>query len=231
MCDAVPELGNLRVVKFPGEASERAARSLLDAGPATVAELAARLECTSAAARKSIQALERAGLVSSSDRAPFGPAPATRRGRPAQVFSLTAAGRTACAEGYDELALDALAFVEETIGPDAVREFAARRARTIVADAALEVGPVDTVEKLARTLSRAGFAAEISGQHGNAVQLCQHSCPVSDAAMRFPVICEAETQVISEVLGVHVTRLATIAHGDGVCTAIVPLPAAEGRSA
>ena len=37
-------------------------------------------------------------------------------------------------------------------------------------------------------------------------------------------IPEAETAAISRVLGRHVQRLATIAHGDGVCTTCIPAP-------
>ena len=38
----------------------------------------------------------------------------------------------------------------------------------------------------------------------------------------FPQLCEAETEVFSRLVGVHVQRLATIAHGDGVCTTHIP---------
>jgi len=47
---------------------------------------------------------------------------------------------------------------------------------------------------------------------------------VAHAAARFPQLCEAETEVFSHLLGTHVQRLATIAHGDGVCTTFVPAP-------
>ncbi len=53
-------------------------------------------------------------------------------------------------------------------------------------------------------------------------QLCQHHCPVAHVAERFPQLCEAETEVFSRLLGKHVQRLATIAHGDGVCTTHIP---------
>jgi len=33
---------------------------------------------------------------------------------------------------------------------------------------------------------------------------------------------EAETEALSRLLGTHVQRLATIAHGDGVCTTFIP---------
>ncbi|MFC7467508.1 hypothetical protein ACFQVA_07740 [Actinomadura keratinilytica] len=41
-------------------------------------------------------------------------------------------------------------------------------------------------------------------------------------AEQFPQLCEAETEVFSQLLGTHVQRLATIAHGDGVCTTFIP---------
>ena len=53
-------------------------------------------------------------------------------------------------------------------------------------------------------------------------QLCQQHCPVSHVAHEFPELCEAETEAISRALGTHVARLATIAHGDGVCTTCIP---------
>jgi predicted ArsR family transcriptional regulator len=41
-------------------------------------------------------------------------------------------------------------------------------------------------------------------------------------ASEFPQLCEAETELFSKLLGTHVQRLATIAHGDGVCTTFIP---------
>jgi predicted ArsR family transcriptional regulator len=45
---------------------------------------------------------------------------------------------------------------------------------------------------------------------------------VAHVAEEFPELCEAETEVFARLLGTHVQRLATIAHGDGVCTTHVP---------
>jgi len=45
---------------------------------------------------------------------------------------------------------------------------------------------------------------------------------VAHVAEQFPQLCEAETQAFARLLGTHVQRLATIAHGDGVCTTFVP---------
>ena len=43
-------------------------------------------------------------------------------------------------------------------------------------------------------------------------------------AAEFPQLCEAETAVIGRLVGTHVQRLATIAHGDGICTTHIPGP-------
>ena len=48
-------------------------------------------------------------------------------------------------------------------------------------------------------------------------------------AAEFPQLCEAETAVIGRLVGTHVQRLATIAHGDGICTTHIPGPAAAGE--
>jgi predicted ArsR family transcriptional regulator len=86
------------------------------------------------------------------------------------------------------------------------------------------VEPERRAEALARALSADGYAASArsapSPQLGE--QLCQHHCPVAHVAEEFPQLCEAETEIFSELLGTHVQRLATIAHGDGVCTTFIP---------
>ena len=48
-------------------------------------------------------------------------------------------------------------------------------------------------------------------------------------AAEFPQLCEAETAVIGRLVGTHVQRLATIAHGDGICTTHIPGPLRVGE--
>ncbi|SDQ44004.1 Predicted transcriptional regulator, ArsR family [Quadrisphaera sp. DSM 44207] len=57
----------------------------------------------------------------------------------------------------------------------------------------------------------------------HAVQLCQGACPVAHVAGEFPELCRAETDAFSRLLGVHVQRLATLAHGEHACTTHVPV--------
>jgi predicted ArsR family transcriptional regulator len=79
---------------------------------------------------------------------------------------------------------------------------------------------------LADALSADGFAAS-AGTTPAGAQICQHHCPVAHVAAEFPQLCEAETAMFADLLGSHVQRLATIAHGDGVCTTHLPHPTTQ----
>ena len=146
------------------------------------------------------------------------------RGRPAKVFALTQSGREGFDKQYDDLAVQALRFVSETGGESAVRAFAQRRVAFVeerfetVAAQHPDLGPVQV---LARVFTDEGYAAGVR-ESPVGDQLCQQHCPVSSVAHEFPQLCEAETEAIASVLGRHVQRLATIAHGDGVCTTCIP---------
>lgn len=117
--------------------------------------------------------------------------------------------------------------MERTGGEQAVRDFARERADRLVST--LELDPKAPVDSLAVTLTKAGYAASVEDDNGPTVQLCQHHCPVVDAAAEFPALCEAETAALSAALGTHVLRLATLAHGDGVCTSVIPVNRVHDR--
>jgi predicted ArsR family transcriptional regulator len=80
---------------------------------------------------------------------------------------------------------------------------------------------IDRAQVLAAALTAEGYAATASAISSGG-QLCQHHCPVAHVAAEFPQLCEAETAVIGRLVGTHVQRLATIAHGDGICTTHIP---------
>ncbi|MGW5209746.1 helix-turn-helix transcriptional regulator [Streptomyces sp. NPDC004051] len=203
----------------------RVARSVLDHGPSTVSELAERLGLTQAAVRRHLDALATDGIVEARERRVYG---ARTRGRPAKVFALTDCGRDAFDQSYDKLAVDALHWIGEQGGGDeAIAAFARARIAAQAGayrEAVEAAAPEERTRALAKALSADGYAATARSapdpQQGE--QLCQHHCPVAHAAERFPQLCEAETEFFAELLGTHVQRLATIAHGDGVCTTFIP---------
>jgi predicted ArsR family transcriptional regulator len=218
-------------VKFsaaPSDARTRdaVARLVLERGPQSAAALATQLGLSPAGVRRHLDALVADGLLAGCDPRP---APNRGRGRPARVYALTDSGRAAFPHGYDDLATTALRYLRETGGDDAVSAFAEHRA-AVLADVLRpaidqDAPPATRAESLATALSANGYAATtesnpFAGTQG--VQVCQHHCPVAHVAAEFPELCEAETRAFEEVLGTYVQRLATIAHGDGVCTTHVP---------
>jgi predicted ArsR family transcriptional regulator len=217
----------------PTGAPARVARALLEGGPQTAAALAERLGLSTTAVRRHLDALEASGHVTSGERAPYGPqagrAPVRGRGRPARVYSVTASGRESFESAYDDLAVGALRFLGETGGAEALAAFSAHRVTELerrYTAATTSVAPEQRVAALVAALNADGYAASLSeGATGSTAQICQHHCPVAHVATEFPALCDAETEAFGRLLGTHVTRLATLAHGDGVCTTLVSRPA------
>ena len=179
---------------------------------------------TATAMRKHLDNLEAQGFVLSHDEAPFGPKSDSSRGRgrPAKVFALTQTGREFFEESYDEIALSALRFIENKYGREAIREFAKSRFSSLLNDAASSFRNIDD---LTQALVQKGFSASVQpSPFPNAKQLCQHNCPISHIASEYPEFCEAETEIFSKALGIHVTRISTIASGSAICTTNVPNP-------
>jgi predicted ArsR family transcriptional regulator len=199
---------------------------LLGRRAATAAQLGQALGLKPAAIRRHLDAMLADGLVTGQEQ------PAKGRGRPAKIFSLTPEGRENLGgHTYDGLAAAALRWISAAGGADAVAEFAksqVQQLETRCESAMSEAGndPLARAEALAGALTAEGYAASAS-VIASGGQLCQHHCPVAHVAAEFPQLCEAETQVIARLVGTHVQRLATIAHGDGVCTTHIPGPRAR----
>ena len=221
----------------------RVARLILELGPSTASVIGGRLGLTPAAIRRHLDNLLAEGLIETRSARTY----ASRGRGQARLFAITDAGRSAFEHAYDDLASSALRFLAAEAGPAAVEKFARhqvseleRRYGAVLAG----VAPGERVRALADALSADGYAASASaapaptpapapadaaagatamaGEAAAALaggeQLCQHHCPVAHVAEEFPQLCEAETEAFSRLLGRPVQRLATIAHGDGICT-------------
>lgn len=226
----------LRVAEAPGTAPDAAAhrgepgasdastrhkvaRSILQHGPSTAAELAGRLHLTAAAVRRHLTALEEAGHLTTREQRVYG---SRGRGRPAKVFVLTDAGRADFDMAYDELAIKALDYLADHVGPGAVVGFA-EEALAPVADRFAATEGADVADRLVEAFNDSGYVVSLlpaaSGR-----QICHYHCPVAHVAAAHPELCIAETRLISRLLGTHVQRLATIAQGDEVCCTHIPRP-------
>jgi predicted ArsR family transcriptional regulator len=212
------------------------ARLILELGPSTAATLGGRLGLTPAAVRRHLDNLIAEGMVETRTARTYGN---RGRGRPARLFVITDAGRSAFEHAYDDLATSALRFIADRLGPGAVTEFARRQVseleRRYAPAVAARADLGDRVEALAGALSADGYAASagpapaVGPPDAAGRQICQHHCPVAHVAAEFPQLCEAETEAFGRLLAAPVQRLATIAHGDGICTTHVTRARPDGR--
>ena len=219
-------------------------------GPVTARQLAERFGLTSAAVRRHLAALQADGVIAEHE-VPVGH---RGRGRPSKSFVLSASAHESLPGGYDELAVLAMEELARAGGSEAVQRLADRRVadwesalEAVVAERTAQgehVTLARRVELLAELLTSRGYATTVrpltvplpaAGARGRSrprtlvtAQLCHGHCPVLDVASGHPELCEAETRVISRIVGAPVQRLATLAQGAHACTTHIPLT--EGRT-
>ena len=200
------------------------ARLILELGPSTAATLGSRLGLTPAAIRRHLDNLISEGLIETRTARTYGN---RGRGRPAKLFVITDAGRSAFEHAYDDLATGALRFIAADAGPGGrrrVRPAAGLRARAPLRAVWPRVRFTSGCRRYAgrcpptATPRRRAARRRSAPRPAAGEQICQHHCPVAHVAAEFPQLCEAETEAFGRLLGTPVQRLATIAHGDGICT-------------
>lgn len=230
--------GGLPAAHADERTREKVLRHVLAEGPVAAVAVASALGLTATGVRRHIDALVDSGLIAATDIHPA----RKGRGRPARAYVVTPAGHMSLTSQYDDVATDALRFLAEQIGPQAITEFARRRLAVDESRyaALVQAAGSDTTaraEALARALAEDGFAATArpvdstsSPDAARGVQLCQGHCPMHHVAQEFPQFCDAETETFSRILGVHVQRLATLAGGEHVCTTYVPTIPVRARA-
>lgn len=213
-----------------GSTRERVLALIVTDGPVSAALLATDLGLTPAGVRRHLAQLETDGLIAVHESATA----TGQRGRPARHYVATNRGQSELSGAYPDLATQALRYLRDVAGEDAVEDFARRRLEELTARYAPRITADDVTgraEQLAAVLAEDGFAASVRPVAGTAtVQLCQGHCPVQHVAEEFPQLCDAEAQVFSQLLGSHVQRLATLAGGGHACTTNVPVLPAVTRT-
>ena len=220
VCMVPPDHGAERDADADARTRDRVARALLLERSVTASAISHELGLTAAAVRRHLDALVADGLASPIDTAPTG-----QRGRPARSYRLTEAGRERFPKAtkswrrrHSGSSSSGWGRTRSTRSPGRAR---ARSPTGWTRSGRHPRTATDAVALLARALDADGYATSVRPV-GTGAQLCQHHCPVAHVATAFPQLCEAETEVFARVLGRHVQRLATIAHGDGVCTTHIP---------
>ena len=223
-----------RTSKRKAEAEERTRdrvlRGVLNHGPVSAASLGELLSLTPAAVRRHLDALESSNMIEVAPIKKYG----AGAGRPARRYVIAPQGHERLGNDYLLIARSALQMLRDTVGDGALEAFASARAaemearyRPVVEAAGDNVAA--RAKALAEAMSRDGFVAtaqvteppvgrSVPEHFLASIQLCQGHCPVRDL-----VFCEQETGIISDLLGVDVRRLSTMASGAHVCTTHVPL--------
>lgn len=226
----------VRSARSTEDAAESTTRSrilnaVLESGPVSASEIAARMGLTAAAVRRHLDALERDRFI----EVTLVRRPGAGAGRPARRYVVAPEGHERLGNDYLEVAHDALRTLRELGGEEALRGFVQRhqhrienRYRPAVEAAGEDVA--DRLDALVRQMAADGYAASStmvqvgSQRRGMAsLQLCQGHCPLLELAEDHPEFCEAETRMIGSLLGVDIRRLSTLASGAHVCNTHVPL--------
>jgi predicted ArsR family transcriptional regulator len=154
------------------------------------------------------------------------------RGRPTAVWKLTDAGRQTFPRHYDELAQDAISFLEGDDGL-ALRAFLAWRNEQLAgryADSVRGATAAERTRELADALTEQGFMAEVeSGPDG--LRLCQHNCTVEHIAAEHPGVCVSEAELFERLLGTTVVRETTIVDGAVRCETHIATPGSSRHPA
>lgn len=181
-------------------------------GQMTASELSDRLGIGTVGVRQHMALLERDGMVE---------IVGLRRavGRPSHLYSLTERAQRMFPRSYDGLMMEALEFVAEQGGDDAVAFVFDRRRVQFHATYALQLAGkprAEQVETLVGILNEHGYMCEVRCEPDGSMILEQHNCPIDCAARAYPQACAKEIQLYEELLGVPLVREETIAEG-GMC--------------
>lgn len=184
-------------------ARDRVLFQLKTKGPQTAAELSRRLGITQVAVRQHLQALGAETLVESRDE---------RRhiGRPARVWSLTAAAASRFPDSHSDLTVELLSAVRATFGEDGLdrligertrRQRGAYAARLPGANAPIE----QKLDALATIRSEEGYMCEWRREADGSYVLAENHCPICAAATACQGFCRDELSMFREVLGQDVS--------------------------
>jgi predicted ArsR family transcriptional regulator len=207
--------GSDNLAPAPRPAGDRLLMLLKTRGPQTAAALGTALGITAEAARQQLGKLAAEGLVVAAAE-PRGV------GRPAWVWSLTAAGHARFPDAHAELTVQLLRTIRSELGERALdRLIAARASEAHTNYAAALAGTADLGERVARLAelrSREGYMAEWRAE-GDGYLLVENHCPICAAAAACQGFCRAELDLFQRALGedVSVERTEHIIAGDRRC--------------
>ncbi|ARQ57378.1 UNVERIFIED_ORG: putative ArsR family transcriptional regulator [Rhizobium etli] len=191
-------------------------------GPQLASAIGDALGISGEAARQQLARMAEEGLVEPVTVAAAG------RGRPRQLWHLTAAGNRRFPDGHAELTANLLATLTEQLGAAALDTvISAREAETLERyRQELETAGdlAARVECLAAIRTREGYMADSWREADGSFMLVENHCPICAAATACAGFCRSELETFRAALGAEVERSEHILAGARRCAyRITPL--------
>lgn len=183
-------------------------------GPQLAAAIGDALGISGEAARQQLSKMAEEGLVESVTVAAAG------RGRPRQLWHLTASGNRQFPDGHAELTANLLGTLVEQLGPAALDTVISAREAETLQRYRQELGNADNlasrVEALAAICTREGYMADHWQEADGSFMLVENHCPIC-AAAACSGFCRSELETFRAVLGADIERSEHILLGARRC--------------
>lgn len=184
-------------------------------GPQLAAAIGDALGISGEAARQQLSKMAEEGLVEPVTVAAAG------RGRPRQLWHLTASGNRQFPDGHAELTANLLGTLVEQLGPAALDTvISAREAETLKRyreELSQAHDLAARVEALAGIRTREGYMADHWQEADGSFMLVENHCPICAAATACAGFCRSELETFRAVLGADVERSEHILAGARRC--------------
>lgn len=168
--------------------------AILRGSPATVEELATKLELTDNAVRAHLSTLERDGLVRQSG---------IRRGarKPHFTYTLTEEADRLFPKAYDALLNQLITVLKTRLSPAEIEDVLREVGRAIAADASNghDATLRSRVQKALTVLEAIGGSAEIE-EHDNTIVIRGNGCPLAAAVSVHPEVCRLAETLVGEIV-------------------------------
>lgn len=199
-----------------GPARLRVLSALKRMGPVTAEDLAGELAVTPMAVRLHLYALQDDGLAAHQRSV-------RSRGRPAKLWSATAAADPFFTDAHAALTADLLANMRAIFGEKGLDKILAARTRVQAKTYATRLGSKNSLhgrlKELARIRSEEGYMAEVRPGGDGCWLFLENHCPICAAAHLCTGLCREELALFKKVIGkdIHIERIDHIITGARRC--------------
>ncbi|MBY5347923.1 helix-turn-helix transcriptional regulator [Rhizobium leguminosarum] len=184
-------------------------------GPQLAAAIGDALGISGEAARQQLSKMAEEGLVEPVTVAAAG------RGRPRQLWHLTASGNRQFPDGHAELTANLLGTLVEQLGPAALDTIISAREGETLQRYRGELSQAHDlsarVEALAAIRTREGYMADCWREADGSFMLVENHCPICAAATACAGFCRSELETFRAVLGADIERSEHILLGARRC--------------